>query len=158
MIQGARELCGVSFIRTLINSRGLHSHELSTSQRPHILIPSPLGVRMSPYEIWWHKYSARSTLAVLQQTKLPLWFAGWNTGMSPFSLFFSDGTEGSRYPDKMFELVGILLNTLQKRHKRQCLNRTGRENKGWRAKEEAERGPATEHSYHFFTKRNWLWW
>ena len=60
MLEG---LCGVTFMRAA-------SYDLITSQRPHLLIPSPSGVKISTYEFWrrggykhlgradiFHKYS-----------------------------------------------------------------------------------------------------
>ena len=41
--EGVGELSGVSFIRTLIPSWGLHPHDLITSQRPRLLTP-PSGL------------------------------------------------------------------------------------------------------------------
>ena len=37
-VEGARELCGISFIRTAIPV--MRAHELMVSQRPHLLTPS----------------------------------------------------------------------------------------------------------------------
>ena len=45
-----RDLSGISFIRHWSHSWGLHPHDLSTSQRPHLLLPSSLGVKISTYE------------------------------------------------------------------------------------------------------------
>lgn len=50
MVQVVRELSWVSFIKTLIPSRGLHCHGLITSQRPHPPNAITLGFRISPYE------------------------------------------------------------------------------------------------------------
>lgn len=41
---------GASFIKALIPFRGLYSPDLSTSQKPYLLIPSPLGVKISTDE------------------------------------------------------------------------------------------------------------
>lgn len=48
--RGEGAQCGVFYIRTLSHSRGLHTHDPVTSQRPCVWIPSPLGVRISTYE------------------------------------------------------------------------------------------------------------
>ena len=40
MVEWARELCGISFLRALILLMRAPSHELITSQRPHLLKPS----------------------------------------------------------------------------------------------------------------------
>ena len=54
MAKGTRALCGVSFIRALIPFVRAPSTliDLSTSQRPQLLIPSTLGVRISTYKCW----------------------------------------------------------------------------------------------------------
>lgn len=40
------------FYSALVPFMRLHPHDLSTSQRPHLHIPSLLGIRISNYEFW----------------------------------------------------------------------------------------------------------
>ena len=49
-MEGARKFAGASFIRTLIPFTRAPPNELSTSQRPHLLIPFSVGIRISKYE------------------------------------------------------------------------------------------------------------
>ena len=68
VVGGVRDGSGASFIRALIPFMRVPASHLSTSQRPHLLIPSSLGVRVSTYEFWgdtfrpWHSPNVTSPL------------------------------------------------------------------------------------------------
>lgn len=47
MMERARDFCDISCIRALKPFRRAPSHDLITSQRPQLLIPSPVGVKIS---------------------------------------------------------------------------------------------------------------
>lgn len=51
MVEAAGKLCGVSFLTALIPLMKAPSH-LITSQRPHLLTPPPLGVKIPTHEFW----------------------------------------------------------------------------------------------------------
>ena len=51
-IEWTRDLCEVSFIRALIPFTGLISHDLTISQRLHLIISLALRVRFSTKEFW----------------------------------------------------------------------------------------------------------
>jgi len=46
-VEGAREFSGTFLLRALIPLTTVQSHDLSTSQRPHLLILITLGLRIS---------------------------------------------------------------------------------------------------------------
>lgn len=51
MVEAAGKLCGVSFLMALIPLMKAPSH-LITSQRPHLLTPPPLGVKIPAHEFY----------------------------------------------------------------------------------------------------------
>ena len=59
-----RVLSGVSLVRALVSSWGLHPHDLIISQRPHLQIPSQWGFGFNIWITEGYKNSVYSNLSV----------------------------------------------------------------------------------------------
>lgn len=58
-MERARDFCEISFIRALKLFIRAPSHHLITSQRPQLLIPSPVGAKISTGIVGGHRCSDR---------------------------------------------------------------------------------------------------
>ena len=85
MMEGVKELYGVCFIRNWFHPWG-HPHDINTSLKPHILIPSPLGVRISAYDLEVRGGHEHSDHSILAESSLGEKRSGYINGVSGTSL------------------------------------------------------------------------
>ena len=65
MLERERDFCRVSFLRTLVPfMRAPPPHDLKISQRPHLPIPSSVGIRTSTYE-----FGGNTNIQIIADTK-----------------------------------------------------------------------------------------
>ena len=93
MAKGAWDLPGTSFIRTLIQSWGLHLDDLITSQRPHLLIPIPTPLRLGLQ----HMAAAGIRHSVHSTPPQRLHFTGLGSGPG-IGIFKSSPDDSNVYP------------------------------------------------------------